>query len=325
MSLLAPSLLAQQKPRAKFSTKFVDVGGGNPRPHLTYYNYESQAWFRKNNTVLTAYRANAAQKYPYWYPLAGPKSGLSLIAETAQPWPHHRGIFFGCDRVNGGNYWQNALKDGQILSQGFELKTISETQSEFTDHCLWRKPGQSPIIEDTRRYALNLLDDNRYVLDAWLEIKPLVDITIEQTNHGLFGVRCAPDISVPQGGTLENSEGVKVVKADGPKAVFEKIHGQTARWCSFYGKRAGLDITEGVAVLVPAGLPEPFDKCQWFARDYGNISPMPMLFIPKGKTLKFAKGEVVKLAYRVVAFAGTPQDADLNGLWKDFSEKRAQA
>jgi hypothetical protein len=300
------------KPRG-FPPKFVDYGGASAQKHLTYYHYESQAWFRKNNTVLTAYRANAAQKYPYWYPLGGPVSGLSLVAETASPWPHHRGVFFGCDRVNKGNYWQNQLKDGQIKSRGFKLERIDEKSSVFTDSCLWAKPGQAPIIEDKRRYELRLLDEKRYVLDSWFEVTPLVDITIEQTNHGLFGVRCAPDISVDGGGTLEASTGAK-----GSAAIHGKVK---ARWCAFYGKRAGLDITEGVAVLVPDGLKEPFGNQKWFSRDYGNISPMPMLFIDKNAPIRLPKGETLKLRYRVVAFAGTPAEAGINALWEEFNAK----
>jgi hypothetical protein len=312
-----------KKPAPKFSAKFVSNGGEPPQKHLTYYNYESQAWFRKNNIALATYRANAAQKYPYWYPLAGPKTGLSLVAETASPWPHHRGVFFGCDKVNKGNYWQNALKDGQIVSQGFRLENIAETQALFTDRCLWSKPGQPPIIEDKRTYTLRLLDENRYVLDASFEVLPLVDVTIQQTNHGLFGIRCAPDISVVEGGILETSAGVKVAREDGPKAVQEKIHGSVAKWAAFSGKRAGLDVTEGVAVLVPDGLPAPFGNQKWFARDYGNISPMPMLFIGQKDTIRLPKGEVLKLRYRVVAFAGTPTEAAIPALWEEFNNAKA--
>jgi len=31
-----------------------------------------------------------------------------------------------------------------------------------------------------------------------------------------------------------------------------------------------------------------------------------------------SNGEELKLRYRVVAFAGTPKDADLDGLWEEF-------
>ncbi|MDR1498496.1 MAG: PmoA family protein [Puniceicoccales bacterium] len=311
----ASSVGAPPKARAqKFPAKFVDYGGTPAQKHLTYYNYESQAWFRKNNTVLTAYRANAAQKYPYWYPLAGPASGLSLVAETSAPWPHHRGVFFGCDRVNKGNYWQNQLRDGQIKSRGFVLTHIDETSATFTDSCLWAKPGQAPIIEDKRRHALRLLDERRYVLDSWFEVKALVDVTIERSNHALFGVRSSPDISATGGGTLLASTGAK-----GEKEIFGKV----ARWCAFYGKRAGLDITEGVAVLVPDGLKEPFGNQKWFVRDYGNMSPMPMNFLGKAESIRIPKGETVKLRYRVVAFVGTPEEAGINALWEEFNAKKA--
>lgn len=308
----APTPGPAKPPPADFGPKYVNHAGAPPQKHLTYYNYESQAWFRKNNINLTTYRAGVAQKYPYWYPLAGPATGLSLVAESAQPWPHHRGVFFGCDRVNGGNYWQNALADGQILSQGFRLEDIGDTHAVFTDRCHWNKPGQDPIITDERRYELRILDERRYILDATLDLHPLTEITIQQTNHGLYGVRCAPDISATGGGTLESATGAKGAA---------NIHGKRARWCTFYGKRAGLDITEGVAVLVPDKLPEPFGKSQWFARDYGNISPMPMLFIPRNKPIILPKGETLRLRYRVVAYAGTPKEAGLDGLWEDFAAK----
>jgi hypothetical protein len=337
-ALPQPAEAAPAPKQPRFSSKFVDHGGANPQKHLTYYNYEKQAWFRKDNTVVTAYRANASQKYPYWYPLAGPKTGLSLVAETAQPWPHHRGIFFGCDHVNGANYWQNAPKDGQILSQGFALQKIGETGAVFTDRCLWRQPGKEPIIEDKRRYELTFLDANRYVFDAFFEILPLTKVIIKKSNHALFGVRSAPDISVVGGGTLETSAGLKlfddgkgkfvlstgesIAKNDRGVANFmNAVHGKPARWLSFHGNRAGLGIREGVAVMTPEGLPEPFDKNLWFFRNYGNISPMPMLFIKDKITLE--KGAPLQLRYRVVAYAGTPQDANLNGLWDEFNGKKS--
>jgi hypothetical protein len=50
---------------------------------------------------------------------------------------------------------------------------------------------------------------------------------------------------------------------------------------------------------------------------------MPMLFIPQGETIKLPKGEVLKLRYRVVAFAGTPAEAGVPALWNEFNEQKA--
>jgi hypothetical protein len=306
------------KRQKRFAAKFVDYGGEGPKPHLTYYNYESQAWFRHNNTALTAYRANAAQKYPYWYPLAGPVSGLSLVAETAQPWPHHRGVFFGCDRVNGGNYWQESLQNGRVASQGFALEDINETAAVLTDRCLWAKPGGKPIAEDTRRFHLRLLDAKRYLLDASFAVRALTKITIEPSNHSLFGVRCAPDISVTGGGSLTSSTGLVLTKANNNKATTAQILGKPARWLAFHGKRFG-GVEEGVAVLAPEGLPKPFDKNLWFFRDYGNISPTPLNFMRGGEKIIIEEGDTLRVRYRLVAFAGTPASAGIDALWEEFN------
>src|SRR5213075_1516417 len=48
--------------------------------------------FRWNNRTIATYRAHASQKFPYFYPFAGPVSGVSLLAESALPYPHHRGL-----------------------------------------------------------------------------------------------------------------------------------------------------------------------------------------------------------------------------------------
>ncbi|MEN6337323.1 MAG: DUF6807 family protein, partial [Phycisphaerales bacterium] len=59
-----------------------------------------------NNQLFTCYKFDHSQKYPYFWPVNGPASGQSITTETSEPYPHHHSLFFGCDRVNGGNYWQ---------------------------------------------------------------------------------------------------------------------------------------------------------------------------------------------------------------------------
>src|SRR5215467_14030187 len=69
---------------------------------------------RWNNRSLCTYRALASQKFPYVYPMAGPATGLSLLAESALPYPHHRGIWLGCQPLNEGDYWGDTpLEKGQ--------------------------------------------------------------------------------------------------------------------------------------------------------------------------------------------------------------------
>lgn len=291
-------------------------GGEAPEKHITAYMVDMsgdyQAWIRRNNMSLTAYRAHVDQKYPYFYPVAGPTTGISLTSETSLPWPHHRSLFFGLDRVNGGNYWQNQLKDGQIVSQKVKFGEVTETSCELIDHCLWSKPGQNPIMEDKRLFTLKLLENGDYIIDAEITMKAIVDIKVAKTNHGLFGVRVAHDISVPGGGTLISSNG------DIGEA---KTIGKPANWMSFYGKRFNSEFTEGIAVMVHPKYPDTekypsFKDCPWFTRDYGNCSPMPMNFMDNPLTIP--KDDSITLRYRVVAFAGTPKEAKLDDHWEEF-------
>ncbi|MDO5308051.1 MAG: PmoA family protein [Planctomycetia bacterium] len=262
-------------------------------------------WIRKDNQVIAAYRTNPNQKYPYIYPLAGPISRVSVTSESAQPWPHHRSVFMGADRVNGGNYWQEGSDRGQILSQDLQLLSAEADTVVFSDRCLWKKPTDDPIIEDTRKYTLQWRNPDYYTLDLEFEMKMLVDVHIEKTNHGFFGVRVEQDLTPVCGGTLVNDQGVS-----GEANTF----GKPAKWMAFYGKRRfNPEITEGVAVFCPPK--EPFENCPWFTRDYGNISPMPFLWEEKG--LSWKKDDVLKGTYRIVVFAGTPQDVDLNKLWEE--------
>ena len=323
--IVVSPLFAQEGPPPP---KFISNSGDPAASHLTCYpdtengkHQLYQLWIRKNNTVLTSYRAHRTQKYPFFYPVAGPISGLSLTAETSMPWPHHRSLFFGMDRVNGGNYWQDNLTRGQIISQGPSFAKdaagkykIDDVSVEIIDQCLWRQGDADPIIEDSRKFLVKVLDEKRYMIDANIVIKALTKVTAQKSNHGLFGVRCAPDLAPTGGGVLVNADGI-----EGEKQTL----GKPSRWMAFYGRRAGPteNIVEGIAVFCPSKSPHPlFDNCPWFTRDYGNCSPMPMNWFPNGKSLELAEGEELKLRYRVVAFAGTPKDADLDGLWTEFDK-----
>ena len=64
--------------------------------------------------LFTEFKFKPDQKYPYFYPVNGPKTGKSITTETSEPYPHHHSLFFACDRVNGGNYWQDSLERGRI-------------------------------------------------------------------------------------------------------------------------------------------------------------------------------------------------------------------
>jgi len=274
---------------------------------LTHYQIGPHIWLRWNNEPLTSYRAHPTQKYPYFFPVMGPVSGLSLTSESSLPWPHHRSLFFGCDKVNGGNYWQNALEDGQIISTGARVAEATKRSAVITDACEWKQPGKPVQMTDERKFTLTMSNPRLRLIDAEIKWSAAVDVTIQKTNHALFALRVANDISPWGGGQLVSSEG-----KNGEQATF----GQPARWCAFFGKRllAKDQPVEGIALMDHPK--NPWAPCPWFTRDYGNISPMPFNWLTE--PWRLPAGQSVHLKYRVALFGGDPEEAGLNRLYQDW-------
>ncbi len=256
--------------------------------------------------VFTCYKFDASQKYPYFWPVNGPASGKSITTETSEPYPHHHSLFFGCDRVNGGNYWQEANERGQILSQRPKIVEASGSRVVFTDVGLWKQPRKEPVIRDQRQIVITAPSDGLRFIDFTITLEPLTDIHILKTNHSLFSARVMPDLAVNAGGTLINAEG-----KTGEKGTF----GVASPWCDYYGTRAG--VTEGIAIFQ-----HPSDRwypAQWFTRNYGFFSPTPMNWL-EGDKLDIPKGEKLTLSYRVVVHSGDTQKAGIPALFDAYKQ-----
>lgn len=260
---------------------------------------------RLGETLVTSYKHQANQKLPYLYPLTGPISGKSLTTESEEPYPHHHSLFFGCDHLNGGNYWQGPLDVGQIVSTNARVGQVTDRSVEILDHCEWRKPSQPVVMTDDRRFKVIIADANLRIIDADIAWTAVQDVTVTKTNHSLFAVRAAADITPKMGGNLMNSEG-----QTGEKATF----GKEANWCTFWGKRQGVpgDVVEGIALMNDPD--NPWKVCPWFTRDYGFMSPAPFNFI--AQPWQLAAGMSVKLSYRVLLYAGSPRAGDVQEVFK---------
>lgn len=253
---------------------------------------EDRVVVRVNDAPFTEYRFAPDTKYPYFHPVLGPRSGRTVTVHQTEPYPHHSSIFFGCDRVNGGNYWQEGLERGRIVSQAVRLVRAAGEHIEFEQTCRWERPGAEAPFDDVRRITISAPEPDVRFVDFDVTLTACTEVKIEPTNHSLFAARMAPDLSVQGGGTLVNAHG-----NTGEKATF----GRPAPWADYRGNRAG--VTEGLTILshpTNRWFPEP-----WFTRDYGFFSPTPLHWI-EGDAIRFAKGEKLRLRYRVVVHANAP-------------------
>ena len=257
---------------------------------------------------FTSYIFSSDEKYPFFYPVNGPLSGGSVTSMRNGEYPHHSSLFFGCDRVNEGNYWQEGLERGRIISVNAEILEEGGDTVVISDECIWSRPGAVSPVKDQRKITITAPSANVRQLDFEITMEMLTDIRIQKTNHSLFSARMAADLSVKNGGTMINAEGVK-----GEKETF----GKPSPWIDFYGKRG--DFIEGLAIMQhPAN---PWYPSPWFTRDYGFISPTPMYWPQNGVDTFMKKGETLRLRYRVLVHGGDVAEAKIGELFEIYKKQ----
>ena len=94
--------------------------GSNAQPAVTAVKSNSKIDILINNNLFTSYIFSQDEKYPFFFPVNGP-SNASVTSMRNGNYPHHSSLFFGRDKVNGGNYWQEGLDRGQIISLRAEI------------------------------------------------------------------------------------------------------------------------------------------------------------------------------------------------------------
>jgi hypothetical protein len=253
--------------------------------------------------LFTDYLYSKDSKLPHFHPLVGPRSGHSITVKEATPYPHHASLWFGCDRVNGGNFWQEGLDRGRIRSEKVRILDDGTTSGTVVieQGCLWERPGADAPFSDLRTIRITAPSATRRVIDFDILLTALTDVRVEKSNHSLFAARMAPDLAVTSGGRLINAAGDA-----GEKATF----GKTAAWMDARGSRVG-DIVEGLTLYPHPNNPD--HPVPWFTRDYGFLSPTSLNWLEDGE-IRFEKGETIRLQYRVILHADNPPNEELDRL-----------
>ncbi|MBA7522061.1 hypothetical protein ES705_14174 [subsurface metagenome] len=262
-----------------------------------------------NGKYFTSYIFSDDEKYPFFYPVNGPISGASVTSMRNGVYPHHSSLFFGCDRVNGGNYWQEGLERGRIISVNAEILKEGGDTVVISDECIWSRPGALSPVKDSRKIVITSPSETVIRIDIEITMEMLIDVHILRTNHSLFSARMAADLSVKYGGTMINAEGARSEK---------ETFGKNSPWIDFYGQRG--ELIEGLAIMQHPS--NPWYPSPWFTRDYGFISPTPMYWPENGKEIFLKKGEELLLRYRVLVHAGDHIEAKIAESFEQYRNEK---
>jgi hypothetical protein len=258
---------------------------------------------------FTSYIFSEDEKYPFFYPVNGPVSGGSVTSMRNALYPHHSSLFFGCDLVNGGNYWQEGLERGRIISVNAQIEKQGGDSVVITDECIWSRPGALSPVKDTRKFIITSPSASVTQIDAEITMEMLMDVHILKTNHSLFSARMAADLAVTNGGTMINAEGARSEK---------DTFGKASAWIDYYCKR-GTSV-EGLAIMQHPS--NPWYPSPWFTRDYGFMSPTPMYWPVNGEETFMKEGTKLLLKYRVLVHAGNHLDAKIAEAFEKYKSEK---
>lgn len=130
---------------------------------------------RINGNLLTNYILSEYEKYPFFYPVNGP-SKASVTSMRNANYPHHSSLFFGCDRVNGGNYWQEGLERGQIVPLRADIVETGGEKVVIENENIWKRPGAMAPIKDFRTITVTAPTKDMYQIDFEVTMEMLLDV-----------------------------------------------------------------------------------------------------------------------------------------------------
>jgi hypothetical protein len=298
------------------------------------------------------YPSEAVLKKPVLFPIKTAKGTTITRGYPLEPrpnertdHPHHVGLWFNYESVNGLDYWNNSTaidslkrleKYGTIRHTGItQVKKGKVGKLQVTADWVEKDGMGKVVLKETTLYKFSGKGDVRIIdrsttLTAFDE-----DVAFNDVKDGLFALRVARELEHPSDkpDVFTDANGietkVKVLNNEGVVGKYrssEKIEGEAvwstrAKWMNLSGKIG----TETVAVAMidhPKNLNYP---TYWHARGYGLFALNPLgekVFSKDKKTLNFKlkKGESVTFHYRVVVKSGALTDQELEGWTSDFAK-----
>ncbi len=239
---------------------------------------------------FTSYLYGGKLPKPFLVPVRTP-SGIEVsrryplveIPGGSMDHPHHEGIFFAVDQVNGVKFWNNTDSPPQIRHA--EITEISGGTGEgrLSAVAHWTDDNNETLLEEERTMVFSAgRSEGEYAIDISIDLKATNgQVLFEDIEEGMLAIRLSdylresdssktlrpgghvPKQSVAGTGRYFSSNGDETAK---------NAWGKRARWVALQGVRKGKVV--GVAILNhPASINYP---TYWHVRDYGLFSANPL-------------------------------------------------
>jgi hypothetical protein len=257
--------------------------------------------------------------------------------------PHHIGIWFSFENVNGIDFWNNsaAIPAEKKSNYGW-IKTDKITsmkdgkEGALSYHSNWVTQQNNVLLEENTTFIFSGEGDKR-IIDRTTTLIADTTVLFKDAKDGLLGMRVIHALQIPETKDQQFTDdkgNVTIVKktsdstANGNYITSENKQGNDAwstraAWCKLYGK-VGNDSVSITMIDHPGNVNYP---TFWHARGYGLFAANPLgenIFTngKSSKNITLKKGEKITFHYRIIIQEGkqTISTNELNIMAKAFAQ-----
>ena len=278
--------------------------------------------------LFTEYRFAGLPK-PILYPIIGP-TGASMtrhypmvknVPGESHDHPHHQGLWFGHEPVNGVNFW--TIRPGcgkQVLDKIEKLQADADGVTLIATH-RWLDAAGRTVCTDRRHIIFSAGPSARFIDYAVTLFADHGPVKLGDSKEGTMAIRTHPALRIVP---LKNSPYRPAVAINSEGVTGKPIWGKKAKWVDYSAAIDGK--TCGIALFDhPANLRHP---TTWHAREYGLVAANPFGLSyfqkkPRGTgdyTIK--AGDSLALRYRFVFHAGDARQARIASLYRQWAGRR---
>jgi hypothetical protein len=268
---------------------------------------------------------------------------LEIRKDEPTDHPHHIGIWFTFENVNGLDFWNNSYAiPAEKKNQYGWIRTdkITATKSGekgiLSYHANWTNQQKDILLEENTTYEFSG-EEHQRIIDRTTVLTANTEVNFTDAKDGLYGIRVAHELQIPSvedkkytddKGNVTVVKGVRDSIANGTYLTSEGKVGDSAwstraAWCKMYGHLGN----DSVSVIIIDHPKNPNYPTYWHARGYGLFAANPLgeKIFTNGKAatnLHLAKGSSVTFKYRIVIHddVQTLPAKKINQLADDFSK-----
>lgn len=257
--------------------------------------------------------------------------------------PHHVGLWFNYESVNGLDFWNNSYnipadkksKYGWIRSVRVVNVREGNTKGTLNYTANWENQDKTVLLKEATSFIFSGTDDSR-TIDRITTLTAQKDtVYFKDVKDGVLGIRVTKELELPSDkeelytdnngivtkiAPTKNGANGDYLTSAGKKG--NDAWGTRGNWCVLFG----LKDQQPVSIAVIDHPKNPGYPTYWHARDYGLFAanPLGQAVFSNGKehlNLTLKPGEAVTFRYRVIIGSGKKQTAEvLNKQAADFGK-----